>query len=157
MKAINRFYNYLEFKDIKPTRFEKDYGLSNGYLGTQLKRSGNLGEDVIVTIIDNCLDLSIIWLLTGNGEMLKKNSKEYPIDRSLNAPKFVEVNKTEHDKLLNLAESAILRSKELEGYVKTQQLTIDLLQDRLFRYESFETKNKWAAFKIPEPEKIEGK
>lgn len=70
MKAIERFYQYLDFKEIKPTKFEKDYGLSNGYLGTQLRRNGSLGEDILNTIIDNCLDLEPIWLLTGKGNMI---------------------------------------------------------------------------------------
>jgi phage repressor protein C with HTH and peptisase S24 domain len=69
MKAIERFYQYLEYKGIKPTRFEKDNGLSNGYLGTQLKRNGSLGEDTLNTIVDNCLDLNPVWLLTGKGYM----------------------------------------------------------------------------------------
>lgn len=70
MKAIERFYQYLEHKRIKPTRFEKNNGLSNGYLATQLKRNGTLGENVLIKIIDNCLDLDPVWLLTGKGEMI---------------------------------------------------------------------------------------
>lgn len=72
MKAIERFYTYLKLNSIKPTRFEKDFGLSNGYLGTQFRRKGNLGEDVLNIIIDNCLDLNPEWLLSGRGTMLKK-------------------------------------------------------------------------------------
>ena len=79
MKAIERFYQYIEYKGIKPTRFEKDFGLSNGYLGTQLKRKGNLGEDILNSIVDNCLDISPEWLLTGQGSMLKANEKENKI------------------------------------------------------------------------------
>lgn len=71
MKAIERLYQYLDYKGIKPARFEKENGLSNGYLGTQLKRNGNLGEDIINKIIDNCLDLNPVWLLTGKQKMIK--------------------------------------------------------------------------------------
>jgi hypothetical protein len=71
MKAINRFIQYCDFKGIKPSRFEKDYGVSNGYFSVQLKRNGSLGEDSLNIITDNCLDLSPEWLLTGKGEMLK--------------------------------------------------------------------------------------
>ncbi|GHV18137.1 hypothetical protein FACS1894169_14400 [Bacteroidia bacterium] len=74
MKAINRLYKYLEYKGIKPTRFEKDINLSNGYLGTQLKRGADLGESIINKIIDNSLDLNAEWLLTGSGSMLKTHS-----------------------------------------------------------------------------------
>ncbi|MEZ0130528.1 helix-turn-helix transcriptional regulator [Flavobacterium sp. LBUM151] len=73
MKAIERFYQYLEYKGVRPTRFEKENGLSNGYLGTQLKRNGNLGEDVLNKILDNCLDINPVWLLLGKESMLKPN------------------------------------------------------------------------------------
>ncbi len=71
MKIISRIYEYLDYKDIPPTKFEKEIGLSNGYLGIQRKRNADIGESVIVKIIDNCRDLSLEWLLTGNGQMLK--------------------------------------------------------------------------------------
>lgn len=71
MKAINRFIKYCDFKGIAPSRFEKNYGLSNGYFSIQLKRNGSLGEDVLKKIIDNCQELDAVWLITGKGNMLK--------------------------------------------------------------------------------------
>jgi phage repressor protein C with HTH and peptisase S24 domain len=70
-KIINRLFQYFYYKDIKHTRFEKEIGLSNGYLNTQLKRNADLGESIIKKIIDNCLDINESWLLTGRGAMLK--------------------------------------------------------------------------------------
>ena len=71
MKAINRVIQYIDNKGINNSLFEKKCGLSNGYLGTQLKRNADLGEGVLNKILDNCLDVSPEWLLTGKGEMLK--------------------------------------------------------------------------------------
>lgn len=71
MKTIERIYKYIEYKNVKPTRFEKNLGLSNGYLGTQLKRNADLGESILNTIINNCLDINPEWLLTGKGGMLR--------------------------------------------------------------------------------------
>ncbi len=73
-KAIDRVFKYLEKKGVKHTRFEKEIGLSNGYLNTQLKRKADLGEKVFNKIIDNSLDLNPVWLITGNGEMFIDNS-----------------------------------------------------------------------------------
>ena len=71
MKAINRVIQYIDNKGINNSLFEKKCGLSNGYLGTQLRRNADLGEGVLNKILDNCLDVSPEWLLTGRGEMLK--------------------------------------------------------------------------------------
>ncbi|MFI3265228.1 MAG: hypothetical protein SNG38_08310 [Rikenellaceae bacterium] len=74
MKAIDRLYVYFELKSIKPTAFEKIVGLSNGYLGTQRKRNADMGEAVFVKIINYCRDLSLVWLITGEGDMLQGSS-----------------------------------------------------------------------------------
>ena len=71
MKAINRLHKYIDYKGYKPTRFEKDLGLSNGYLNTQLKRSADLGESIFNKILDYCLDINPEWLLSGKEPMLK--------------------------------------------------------------------------------------
>ncbi len=105
MKSIERLFKYLEYKGIKHTRAEKDWGLSNGYLNTQLKRNADLGESALRTIIDNCLDLSPEWLLLGRGEMLnetivdKKNGNilsEAPTDVYLKSiPNSIPISKSE--------------------------------------------------------------
>jgi|GEM_PF-341879 phage repressor protein C with HTH and peptisase S24 domain len=76
MKAIDRVKKYIEYKGFNNSSFEKINDLSNGYIGTQLKRNADLGESVLIKILDNCLDLNAEWLLTGNGEMLKTKCKE---------------------------------------------------------------------------------
>ena len=81
MKAINRVIHYIDNKGINNSSFEKICGLSNGYLGTQLKRNADLGEGVLNKILDNCLDMSPEWLLTGKGSMLKDEAiKGTPVE-----------------------------------------------------------------------------
>jgi hypothetical protein len=74
MKSINRIFEYLEYHKIKPAHFERDLGLSNGYLGTQRKRSADLGSTIVEKIMNHCDDLNLTWLITGEGEMLVSNS-----------------------------------------------------------------------------------
>lgn len=71
MKAIERLYEYLKNKGIRPTNFEREIGLSSGYLSVQRKRKADMGESILTKVIDNCQDLSMEWLLTGEGSMLK--------------------------------------------------------------------------------------
>lgn len=75
MKAIERLYKYIDYKGVKAVPFEKEIGLSNGYLGKQLKRTADLGEGILNKIIENCPDLNPEWLLTGKGSMLKNDDK----------------------------------------------------------------------------------
>ena len=76
MKAIERLYQYMEYKGLKPTALEKKIGLSNGYLGVQRKRNADMGEGVFLKIIDNCRDINSSWLLTGEGNMLRSESEK---------------------------------------------------------------------------------
>lgn len=73
MKAIERLFEYFDYKKIKPTRFEKDFGLSNGYLAIQLKRKADIGSSILELVVNNCRDLNVEWLLTGNGVMINEN------------------------------------------------------------------------------------
>ena len=79
MKAIERLYQYMEYKGLKPTALEKKIGLSNGYLGVQRKRNADMGEGVFLKIIDNCRDINSSWLLTGEGNMLRSESENNKI------------------------------------------------------------------------------
>lgn len=76
MKAIDRFYEYLAEKDLKPTAVEKEIGFSNGYLSAQKKRNADMGEGMMLKIIDYCRDINPLWLLTGEGSMFRSDSLE---------------------------------------------------------------------------------
>lgn len=81
-KIIDRIFQYLDYQGIKHTAFEKEIGISNGYLGTQRKRKGDVGEGILKKIIDYCLDINEHWLITGEGEMLKTGVEVVTPDKS---------------------------------------------------------------------------
>lgn len=74
MKAIERLKQYIDYKGFSNSSFEKKNELSNGYIATQLKRNADLGEGILNKVLDNCLDISSEWLLTGKGNMLKEQN-----------------------------------------------------------------------------------
>ena len=75
MKAIERLYEYIDSKGYRPTNFEKEIGLSSGYLSIQKKRNADIGETVVNKINDYCQDINIEWLLTGQGSMLRETKR----------------------------------------------------------------------------------
>lgn len=72
MKAIERLYEYLESRGIKPGTFEKQIHLSQGYLGKMYRRKADMGEGIILQIIENCPEIDLLWLMTGKGEMTQE-------------------------------------------------------------------------------------
>jgi hypothetical protein len=128
MNVIERLFQYFEFKDIKPTRFEKEVGLSNGYLGKQYRRNADIGTGILIKIIDFCPELSIEWLLFGNGEMIK------PPNILSSDGRFIE-SKCHHCEQME----RLLKAKEetIEGYKETilsQKKTIIQLETRLAEF-----------------------
>ena len=119
MKAIERLFQYFEFKGIKPTRFEKDNGISNGYFSVQHKRNADIGSGVLETIINNCRDLNIEWLILGKGEMLiditeGKNKNKHEITPQLNNNELLDrIERLSAEKaLLQLRISELEKNKD---------------------------------------------
>jgi hypothetical protein len=75
MKAIERISEYLNFKMICPHKFEQTLHISNGYFQKQLRNKGSIGSDILIKISENYPDLNMLWILTGEGSMLKFPAK----------------------------------------------------------------------------------
>lgn len=73
MKPIERIAIYIHFKKISPHAFEKKIELSNGYFSKQLKHLGSVGSDILIKIHEAYPDVDILWILTGEGQMLKED------------------------------------------------------------------------------------
>ena len=74
MKIINRIKQYLDYKGIKPTPFEGNIGVSAGYLKKMEDRNSDVGESVILSVVEYCPDINADWLIFGKGNMLKSES-----------------------------------------------------------------------------------
>lgn len=68
-----RIIEFIKYKGIGQTKFEKAVGLSNGYLN-QLRHAPSYEK--IQMIIGAFPDLNEVWLLTGEGEMLKSEAQQ---------------------------------------------------------------------------------
>lgn len=66
---IERILQLIEYKGISKRKFYVKTGLSNGFLDKQK----DLGVNKVVNILHSYPEINPVWLLTGDGEMLKKN------------------------------------------------------------------------------------
>ena len=70
MESVSdRLASFLKYKGKGQTAFEQEAGLSRGYVQ---KASDNMGYKIKSKISENCPELNMDWLLTGEGDMLKE-------------------------------------------------------------------------------------
>jgi len=70
-ESLKRIKEYIDYKGIRISTFEKSIGISNGSFGGQLKKNKTIGVDKLETILKFYPDLNAEWVLTGKGTMLK--------------------------------------------------------------------------------------
>jgi len=118
-----RMTQYLESKGITPYRFCKDLNLSMGYLD----KRGAIGTDKYLKIIEYYSEINPQWLLTGKGEMLRKNNFSEEI-RFLNEPNPEKYGNTfnEKDKII----------EALANSLKDKEEILSLLREKTIRQEN---------------------
>ena len=102
-----RLILFLEYKNITKNKFEKLCGLSTGYIKNMRV---SIQPEKIRNIAAIFPDLNTGWLLTGEGEMLKKN------DEMVSEP-------------LPIYEKRCERCKALEQTIEAQKQTIQAQQE----------------------------
>ncbi|WPU98396.1 S24 family peptidase [Mucilaginibacter sp. cycad4] len=74
-RPIDRFLTYLAYKNIAPFKAEKQLELGNGYIKKSQQRDGGIGSAILEKICRAYLDISLTWLITGDGAMLFDEQK----------------------------------------------------------------------------------
>lgn len=80
-----RLVQYIESKGISKYRFYKEMNLSNGFLD----KEGSIRSDICEKISYQYKDISLEWLITGGGDMIKKDEKE--LERFMNMQSIYSV------------------------------------------------------------------
>lgn len=125
MRKIDRLSKYIEFKGLNDSIVTKECSLSQGLLGQARKGKCDLGDKAIDKILKIYQDLNKVWLLTGEGEMLKS-------DEQFSNPL---VGKTADllDKLVASMEATIETQKQV---IDAQKAEIERLQRALLEREA---------------------
>lgn len=83
-KIIHRIAEYIQYKDVSLNSFDKLIGTSTAYISKLIKSEGSVGSDILEKIFIACPDINPLWLLTGEGDMLKSSSDYKKIEPIVN-------------------------------------------------------------------------
>lgn len=78
MRIVDRLDEYMSATGINDNQMTVNAGLSVGLLNNARKGSYDIGKKSIEKILSVCQDLNRVWLLTGEGEMLKRGHDVRP-------------------------------------------------------------------------------
>jgi len=80
LKTIDRLMEFITHAGLSARQFDLSIGASNGYTLRMKKNNASVGSDVIENILRVYPQLNVVWLLTGEGSMLKNKEREEPLD-----------------------------------------------------------------------------
>lgn len=105
LKTIDRLMLFINHSGLSARQFDLSIGASNGYTLRMQKNRASIGSDVIENILNTYPDLNVVWLLTGNGEMLKSQQAadildfdNLPEDRKIEIERIIEAKIKERQK-----------------------------------------------------------
>lgn len=81
-KCIERFDKYMAIKGLNDNKVTNAVKLSNGSIGKCRKSGGDMSKGMIARLTNYYTDLSIEWLISGKGEMLKKKEISATIEKN---------------------------------------------------------------------------
>ncbi len=79
-KTIDRLMQFIQYSGLSARQFDLSIGASNGYTLRMSKNRASIGSDVIENILRTYPDLNVVWLLTGEGPMLKSQQEDEILD-----------------------------------------------------------------------------
>ena len=80
LKTIDRLIQFIEYAGLSARQFDISIGAANGYTLRMKKNHASIGSDVIENIIRTYPQLDVVWLITGEGRMIKENVKSEDLD-----------------------------------------------------------------------------
>ena len=117
---------FIKFAGLSARQFDISIGASNGYTLRMKKNNASIGSDVIENILKVYPQLNVVWLITGEGEMLKKQEEPEILD-------FDQLPNSRKQEIEQLIEEKIKekQEEELKRLLKEATEEIEKTQKRL--------------------------
>ena len=131
MRLIDRLQEYLEFSQISAYAFEHSCGVSNGYLGKQLRGKGAVGSDILERIKESYPELSLVWLVSGRGKMLLSPPGNIHERYTAELKEEEQIYFTSKDEVIKLLQKQI---EKLETALQDKEKMIQLLESGMRYY-----------------------
>ncbi|NJB36634.1 MULTISPECIES: hypothetical protein [Flavobacteriaceae] len=123
IKTIDRLMQFIEHAGLSARQFDISIGASNGYTLRMRKNHASIGSDVIENIIKTYPQLNLIWLITGEGEMLN------PEKQFLSANKLPKEKELEIERII-AAKIRERQEKELQELLREVNKELDKREDK---------------------------
>ncbi len=98
---------FIQHAGMSARQFDLSIGASNGYTLRMKKNNASIGSDVIENILRIYPQLNVVWLLTGEGNMLKTPAIAEPLD-------FEQLPHHKQQEIEKIIEQKIKERQELE-------------------------------------------
>ncbi|ADV51413.1 hypothetical protein I2486_20490 [Cellulophaga sp. E16_2] len=121
-KTVDRLMQFIKNAGMSARQFDLSIGASNGYTLRMLKNNASIGSDVIENIVATYPKLNLVWLITGEGEMLKSE---------VNSLNFNQLPKEKQSEIEQIIERKIRerQERELRSLLKDVTDEINAMED----------------------------
>ncbi|GAA4319608.1 hypothetical protein [Compostibacter hankyongensis] len=111
---VRRLDAYIKYRELNPNRFSEMLGYASPEKIYRLFREENAkpGVDILIDISNIFEDLNMQWVLTGKGEMLKKEAVSCPPGQQGGGPEVQEYLKCEEKERLIAAQQGHITALE---------------------------------------------
>lgn len=123
LKTIDRLIQFIEYAGLSARQFDISIGAANGYTLRMKKNHASIGSDVIETVIRTYPQLNVVWLLTGEGSMIKTEIKPRDLE-------FNQLPKEQQEEIERIIEQKIRQRQEKELNKLLKEVTAEIAKNR---------------------------
>ena len=110
---------FIKYAGLSARQFDISIGAGNGYTLRMKKNNASIGSDVIESIIKTYPQLNVVWLLTGEGEMLKTDREQEILD-------FDQLPRERQQQIERIIEMKIRERQEAELQRLLKEVTTEI-------------------------------